>query len=264
MKGQFSVDISTESPGQNDPLYVSGQTRICGEDPQHPPKTHPEAIDRVSLRRRNLKVLQTVDLKKKEGFRYYTLLHLLYDSGARASEIATLNLDYFNPQQKTLAILGKRNRYRLIELWPKTVQLLQRYIAHYRITPKLLYQHRLFINQRGKEFTRHGIYRLCTKYLSLALPAKRLKHINPVHSFRHSRAVNMLYGGSSLSDIRNHLGHEDIQSTTVYLHLDLNRKRQIQKQFMEYTQSVLIRDPKIEALFDGENKEDLMSWLDSL
>ena len=211
-----------------------------------------------------VKVLQTVDLKKKEGFRDYTLLHLLYDSGARASEIATLNLDYFNPQQKTLAILGKRNRYRLIELWPKTVQLLQRYIAHYRITPKLLYQHRLFINQRGKEFTRHGIYRLCTKYLSLALPAKRLKHINPVHSFRHSRAVNMLYGGSSLSDIRNHLGHEDIQSTTVYLHLDLNRKRQIQKQFMEYTQSVLIRDPKIEALFDGENKEDLMSWLDSL
>ncbi|MBL7178183.1 MAG: tyrosine-type recombinase/integrase [Desulfobacteraceae bacterium] len=211
-----------------------------------------------------LKVFQSVDLKRKDGLRDYTLLHLLYDSGARASEVATLNLDYFNPQQKTLVILGKWNRYRLIELEPKTVQLLQLYIRKYRTTPRPLYQHRLFINQRGEELTRHGIYRICKKYLSMALPAKRLKLINPVHSFRHSCAVNMLYRGDSLSEIRNHLGHEDIQSTSIYLHLDLNRKREIQKKFIEYMQSVLTRDPKIEELLDWENKEDIITWLDSL
>ena len=211
-----------------------------------------------------LKVFQSVDLKRKDGLRDYTLLHLLYDSGARASEVATLNLDYFNPQQKTLAILGKWNRYRLIEIEPKTVQLLQLYITKYRTTPRPLYQHRLFINQRRDEFTRHGIYRICKKYLSMALPPKRLKAINPVHSFRHSCAVNMLYSGYSLSEIRNHLGHEDIQSTSIYLHLDLNRKREIQKKFIEYMQSVLTRDPKIEELLDWENKEDIITWLDSL
>jgi len=211
-----------------------------------------------------LKVFQSVDLKRKDGLRDYTLLHLLYDSGARASEVATLNLDYFNPKQKTLAILGKWNRYRLIELEPKTVQLLQLYITKYRTTPRPLYQHRLFINQRRDEFTRHGIYRICKKYLSMALPPKRLKAINPVHSFRHSCAVNMLYSGYSLSEIRNHLGHEDIQSTSIYLHLDLNRKREIQKKFIEYMQSVLTRDPKIEELLDWENKEDIITWLDSL
>jgi len=211
-----------------------------------------------------LKVFQSVDLKRKDGLRDYALLHLLYDSGARASEVATLNLDYFNPQQKTLAILGKWNRYRLIELEPKTVQLLQLYITKYRTTPKPLYQHRLFINQRGEELTRHGIYRICKKYLTMTLPPKRLKAINPVHSFRHSCAVNMLYRGDSLSEIRNHLGHEDIQSTSIYLHLDLNRKREIQKKFIEYMQSVLTRDPKIEELLDWENKEDIITWLDSL
>ena len=211
-----------------------------------------------------LKVFQSVDLKRKDGLRDYALLHLLYDSGARASEVATLNLDYFNPQQKTLAILGKWNRYRLIELEPKTVQLLQLYITKYRTTPKPLYQHRLFINQRREELTRHGIYRICKKYLTMALPPKRLKAINPVHSFRHSCAVNMLYSGYSLSEIRNHLGHEDIQSTSIYLHLDLNRKREIQKKFIEYMQSVLTRDPKIEELLDWENKEDIITWLDSL
>lgn len=211
-----------------------------------------------------LKVFQSVDLKRKDGLRNYALLHLLYDSGARASEVATLNLDYFNPQQKTLAILGKWNRYRLIEIEPKTVQLLQLYITKYRTTPKPLYQHRLFINQRREELTRHGIYRICKKYLTMALPPKRLKAINPVHSFRHSCAVNMLYSGYSLSEIRNHLGHEDIQSTSIYLHLDLNRKREIQKKFIEYMQSVLTRDPKIEELLHWENKEDIITWLDSL
>lgn len=211
-----------------------------------------------------LNVFESVDLRRKEGFRDYTLLHLLYDSGARASEIATLNLDYFNPQQKTLAILGKGNRFRLIKLEHKTVQLLEVYIAKYRLSPKPLYQNRLFINQQGEQLTRHGIYRICKKYLSMALPDKRLKAINPAHSFRHSRAVDLLYSGHSPSEIQNRLGHDNFQSTTVYLHLDLNRKRQIQKRFVKYMQSILTQDPKIEELLQWENKEDIMAWLDSL
>jgi len=211
-----------------------------------------------------LKVFETVDLKKKEGFRDYTILHLLYDSGARASEIATLKLDDFDPHTKTLAILGKGNRYRQIELWPKTAQLIEVYIAKYRVTPNPLYRYRLFINQRGKEFTRHGIYRICKKHLFSALSPKRLKHINPAHSFRHSCAVRMLLCGDPISDIKNRLGHENVQSTMVYIHLDLSRKRQIQKRFIEYTQSNLSDDLKIEELIDWENKEEILAWLDSL
>ena len=211
-----------------------------------------------------LRVFEAVDLTKKEGFRDYTILHLLYDSGARAFEIATLKLDYFDPQNRTLVILGKGNRYRQIELWPKTSQLIDCYIAKYRITPKPLYRNRLFINQREQELTRHGIHRLCKKYLSLALPPKRLKQLNPVHSFRHSCAVYMLSSGCSVADIRNRLGHEDIQSTMVYLHLDLSRRREVQKIFIQYTQSAITQDPKIEELIGWENKEETLKWLDSL
>ncbi|MDP2646273.1 MAG: tyrosine-type recombinase/integrase [Desulfobacterales bacterium] len=75
------------------------------------------------------KVLQSVDLNQKEGFRDYCLLVLLYDSGARASEIATLNLDYFNSEKSTLAILGKGNRYRQIELMPETGILVKNYMG---------------------------------------------------------------------------------------------------------------------------------------
>jgi len=209
-------------------------------------------------------IFDAVDLNKKEGFRDYTMLHLLYDSGARASEIAALNLDYFDPQQKTLAILGKANCFRLINLWPKTTELIKRYIQKYRPTPKPLYQHRLFINQRGEELTRHGINRLCKKYLTKVLSPKRLKDINPAHSFRHSCAVNMLASGSSLSDIKNHLGHDNIQSTMVYLHMDLTRRREVQKKFIEYSQSLLAHDPKIDELIGWENETETLNWLDSL
>jgi site-specific recombinase XerD len=209
-------------------------------------------------------ILQAVDLNNALGVRDYCLLQLLYDSGARATEIATLNLDYFNAHNKTLAILGKGNRFRQIELETKTVRLLNLYIAKYRVSPKPAYQHRLFINQRGKQLTRHGIYRLCKKYLQVALTPKRLKYINPVHSFRHSCAVKMLTDGQPVSDIRNKLGHEDIQSTMVYLQLDLSKRKIIQNRFINHVQSTMKQNPEIDELIDWQNKDDIMAWLDDL
>jgi len=211
-----------------------------------------------------LKVFHCVNLIKKNGFRDYTILHLLEDSGARASEIATLNLDYFDPQNNTLIILGKGNRYRQIELAQRTVQLIKRYSTQYRIKPKPLYQHRLFINQRGEEMTRHGIYRICKKYLQKALDPKRLKNINPVHSFRHSCAVSLLLSGKSLTDIKNRLGHEDIQSTMIYTHMDLARKKAVQKRLIEHMRSNIAEDSKVNELIGWENKKDILEWLDSL
>ena len=211
-----------------------------------------------------LKVFESIDLNKKDGFRDYTILHLLNDSGARATEIATLNLDYFDPHNQTLTILGKGNRYRQIQLEPKTAHLIKLYMAKYRTTPKPLYQQRLFINQRRMQLTRHGIYRLCKKYLCKTLSPKRLKHINPAHSFRHSCAVRMVCCGASISDIKNRLGHENIQSTMIYMHMDLSHRKALQQKFIEYTQANLTQDPKIKELLDWENKQELLAWLDSL
>lgn len=211
-----------------------------------------------------LKVFQSVDLSRKEGFRDYTLLHLLFDSGARASEITTLNLDYFNPQQKTMAILGKGNRFRILQLRKKTSRLLELYIRKYRISPKPRYQNRLFVNQRRQELTQAGLNRICKKYLTKALPPKRLRYINPVHSFRHACAVDLLYRGKDITHIQNRLGHDNVQSTCIYLHLDLNHRRYIQKHLIRHMKSDLPDDPKINELLQWESQDDIMKWLDSL
>ncbi len=211
-----------------------------------------------------IKVFDSVDLKRKGGFRDYTILNLLYDSGARAGEIARLDLDFFDPDKQELAILGKGNRYRMIQLWPRTVDLLECYIAKHRIKPKIRYQKRLFINQRREEFTRHGIHYLCKKYLKKSLTTKQMQNLHPVHSFRHSCAVNLLISGASITDVKNHLGHENLNSTMVYLYLNVNRKKEAQRKFLKYTQSRLKQDSKIDELIDWDNKNETLNWLDSL
>jgi site-specific recombinase XerD len=207
---------------------------------------------------------EAVDLKKPLGFRDYTILHLLADSGARASEIATLNVDYFNAAERTLSIRGKGNKFRLIKLEPKTTDLIKRYMTRYRSHPKPIYQHRLFINKHGNPLTRKGIYLLCKKYLSMILKPKRLKIIHPVHSFRHSCAINMIASGKPISEVKNHLGHESVESTMIYLNMDLRTKREVQKKFIQYNQSSLKHDPKIDDLIDWEHKKETLAWLDSL
>lgn len=211
-----------------------------------------------------LAVFDSVDLSRKEGFRDYVILHLLFDSAVRASEIAGLELNGFFPDDKRLGVIGKGNRYRLVQLQTKTVELVKRYIEKHRPVPKPLFKNRLFINQRREGLTRHGIYRICEKYLKKVLPAKRLKNLHPVHCFRHSCAVHMLMTGHDISDIKNHLGHEDIQSTMIYLKLDLSRRREVQKKFIDYMQSNLKTDSKLDELIDWQNKEELLQWLDTL
>ena len=216
---------------------------------------HPEEI---------MKVFRAVDLKKKEGMRDFTILHLLYDSGARASEIATLEFDYFDPENEIIAVLGKGNRYRLINLCSRTASLISDYITNHRVSPISLFAHRLFINQRKRGMTRHGINKICRKYLTIALPEKRLKGLSPVHCFRHSCAVNMVTSGAPVSDIKNRLGHQSVESTMTYLQLDLSKKRGIQNKLMEYMQSKINHDKKIDELIDWKNNAEILAWLDSL
>ncbi|MCP4553045.1 MAG: tyrosine-type recombinase/integrase [Bacteroidetes bacterium] len=211
-----------------------------------------------------LKVFESVDLQKKDGFRDYTILHLLFDSGARASELANLETEFFDPHKKSLIIKGKGDNYRLIGLEQKTVELLECYIKRYRDTPKPLYSNRLFINQRREGFTRNGIYRLCRKHVSTALPVKQFEKLNPVHSFRHSCAVHMLLTGKSLTDIKNHLGHENLKSTMIYLHLSLSRKREVQRKYIEHMENSITIDPNVDDFLKSESKEEILRLLDSL
>jgi len=76
--------------------------------------------------------------------------------------------------------------------------------------------------------------------------------------------MDLLHRGQPITDIKNRLGHENIQSTMAYLQLDLNRRRHIQSSFIKYMQSVITHDPKIDELLQWEGNQDIMAWLDTL
>jgi integrase/recombinase XerD len=211
-----------------------------------------------------LKVFASVNLKRKEGFRDYAMLHLLFDSGARAHEIAQMKVEHFEAAEMRIGILGKGGRFRIVQLWPRTTDLIRLYIGHHRETPATGYRDRLFINQRREGFTRHGIYRICDKHLKKVLPESRLKNLHSAHCFRHSCAIHMLMEGKPVSDIKTHLGHEDISSTMIYLRLDLSKRREIQKRFIEYTKKVIKKDQELDEFFKGEDMEEILEWLDGL
>lgn len=151
-----------------------------------------------------------------------------------------------------------------MEISQRTTELIKIYISKHRPDPKPLFNKYLFINQRKTQFTRHGIYKLCKKYLSRTLDSKRLKELSPVHSFRHACAVNMLILGKDVTEIKNRLGHQEIQSTMVYLNLELTRKREIQKELIEYNKATVNNDEKLNQLVNWENKNKTLEWLDSL
>jgi site-specific recombinase XerD len=144
------------------------------------------------------------------------------------------------------------------------VQIIETYVKDHRINPKPLFSKYLFINQRREKFTRQGIYKICQKHLKSVLPENRFKQMNPAHCFRHSCAVHMLMQGKPLAHIKNHLGHESINSTMIYLNLDLSRKKEVQEGFIEYTRSALANDPDIDELIDWKNKDEILKWLDEL
>lgn len=76
--------------------------------------------------------------------------------------------------------------------------------------------------------------------------------------------AKMVSEGKPISEIKNRLGHSNVQSTMVYLQLDLNQKRQLQDDFIKFTRQHLASDPKIDELIQWENKQDVLEWLDSL
>jgi site-specific recombinase XerD len=209
-------------------------------------------------------IFDEVDLSKNTGFRDSAILKLLYDSGARASEIAQLHIEDFDFNNNMLQILGKGGFFRVIYINPVTTKVIENYIKNYRPTPDPIYKTHLFINKRGKALTRHGIYKLCKKHIQKALPGKKMQNLNPVHIFRHSCAVRMLIEGASITDIKNHLGHEHLKSTMIYLEIDVSKKRQIQENYNINAISNKETNPELDELINWKEKKKLMEWLDSL
>lgn len=160
-----------------------------------------------------------------DGWRDYTLLLFLYNSGARVSEAAGLRWDDLQlaaPRQVRLR--GKGKKERLLPLWTETANALHRL----RGMSGAAGGQCVFLNRQGQPLTRDGVAYILSKHAASAAcdnPVLRHKHITP-HVLRHSCAVGLLQSGTDVTVIRDYLGHASVATTGRYITTNLQMKRE--------------------------------------
>ena len=162
------------------------------------------------------------------GLRDRALLEVLYASGLRVSELASLRLEYFLHKEGLLRVVGKGNRERVVPVGARAVEALERWVARGR---PLLVKPRtggeLFLGEHGRGLTTARIWQIVQEMARLAGLKKKIWP----HLLRHSFATHLLMHGADLRAIQEMLGHASLATTQIYTHVDQARLRQIHRQF---------------------------------
>jgi integrase/recombinase XerD len=162
------------------------------------------------------------------GIRDRAILELLYATGIRVSELATLTLNRLNRQMGFLVAVGKGRKERIVPVGQSALGWLGRYIEQARpVFLKKKTSNTLFLNRSGEGFTRQGLWKLIKKYAKMAGLERK---VHP-HTFRHSFATHLLEGGADLRSVQVMLGHADISTTQIYTHVSRERLKEVHKRF---------------------------------
>ena len=171
----------------------------------------------------SLDLLDSVDKGSKTYARDYCMLTLFLNCGMRLSELVNINLTDIKDDFSSLVVTGKGSKQRLVPLSDEAISQINFWMqdrCHLNIKPGN--EDYLFLNRRGAKLTRVMILYIVK---DLAERAGIKKNISP-HTFRHSFATHLLEGGANLRLIQMMLGHENLVTTEIYTHLDLNYLRE--------------------------------------
>ncbi len=155
--------------------------------------------------------------KKCMVLRDQALLEFLYGTGARVSEAANAKKADLYSEMGLVRLFGKGSKERVVPMGKVAWAAVKEYLDGCR--PKLvgaLSADYLFLNNRGGQLSRMGIWKILNKYVTLA---GITKNVSP-HTLRHSFATHLLAGGADLIAVQELLGHADITTTEIYTHLD--------------------------------------------
>lgn len=184
-----------------------------------------------------------------KGKRDLALLSLLYDAGARVSEIINLKLCHVRLMKPaTVALTGKGGKSRVVPITGDVLRILSNYIG---TACSLVSDDYLFVNAKGEKLTRSGVEFILSKYAKEA----DVRSVSP-HVLRHSKAMHLVQAGVNIVYIRDFLGHSSIQTTEIYAKADSESKRRALEQA---SQSLV---PK--SKFSNAKRSELMTWLKEL
>lgn len=174
-------------------------------------------------------ILQAPDCNDKLGMRDKAILELMYATGARVSEVASIKVNWINFDYGYIRCQGKGSRQRIVPIGTEASKSIRKYLQEVR--PFLVKiegdEPLLFLSRTGKKLRRENIWSVVKKY---AIKAGIRSNVSP-HTLRHSFATHLLEGGADLRSVQEMLGHSNIATTQIYTHIDRKYLKSIHQKF---------------------------------
>lgn len=151
------------------------------------------------------------------------LLRLFYSTGMRLSEVIQLKDGQVNPSVRTLKVLGKGNKERIIPVSPELMDEIQAY----RQERKKEFEDvgYLLVDDKGRALAPRKVYSMVRKYLDLVTTVEK----RSPHVLRHSFATHLMNNGADLNAVKELLGHSSLAATQVYTHNTIDKLKDIHK-----------------------------------
>ncbi|MCB9875992.1 MAG: tyrosine recombinase [Planctomycetes bacterium] len=161
------------------------------------------------------------------GVRDQAILHVLYATGCRVTEVVTLRTTSVVAEHRLLRAFGKGNKERLVPIADAALAWLERYRTEVR--PLLRQRAKrdpedvLFLSRTGRPLDRVRVFQVVRQRAASA----GLTIACSPHALRHSFATHLVAGGADLRSVQEMLGHASLQTTQVYTHVDHERLRAV-------------------------------------
>lgn len=168
-------------------------------------------------------IINVIDVSKPEGVRDRAIIEVLYGCGLRISELCNLRISQLYLEDKYIRVKGKGSKERLVPIEGVAIDRVREWlVTRMGCKVKPSEEDYVFVSlTRGSRLSRISLFVYIKDY---AERAGIKKNISP-HTFRHSFATHLLEGGANLRAIQMMLGHEDISTTEIYMHIDKSKLR---------------------------------------
>ncbi len=169
-------------------------------------------------------VLMGMDYDKSfEGIRNKLIMELFYSTGIRRIELIEIKLNDINLHEKTLKVLGKRNKERIIPLINPVLETIEQYLQERDSLKIIKDSEYFFLTKKGVKIYETLVYRIINDYFSKA--SNKVK--KSPHILRHTFATHLLNQGADLNALKELLGHSSLAATQIYTHNSIEKLKKV-------------------------------------
>lgn len=156
--------------------------------------------------------------KDFEGIRDKLIIEMFYGTGMRLSELLGLNDRAFNFRERSVRVLGKRNKERVVPFSNHLLALIKEYIGKRSQCVALEADHPFFVSASGQACYPMMVYRLVKRHMAATTSERKSPHI-----LRHTYATHLLDRGAGINAVKDLLGHSSLAATQVYTHNSIDK-----------------------------------------